>query len=350
MSHGPLMLDLCGTSMSPQEREMLLHPATGGVILFARNYESPAQLRELTQAIHALRRPKLLIAVDQEGGRVQRFREGFARLPPLAWFGERHAQNPEQARAAARQLGWLMASELRASGVDFSFAPVLDLGDTPSRVIGDRGFHGNPEVVAELATQWVWGAREAGMASVGKHFPGHGSVLEDSHHEVPRDQRRFEDLLMSDLISFERLIAQGLEAMMPAHVIYEQIDAKPAGFSNFWLQQVLRQRLNFQGVIFSDDLSMAAAAEGGSYPERARAALAAGCDMVLVCNNPEAAGQVLQELRDYSNPVSQARLICMHGRKEVQFKGLRNDPRWRKAIALAAEAVHSGPEPELKLV
>jgi beta-N-acetylhexosaminidase len=227
---------------------------------------------------------------------------------------------------------------------------VLDLGNTPSRVIGDRGFHEHPEVVADLATQWIWGARDAGMASVGKHFPGHGSVLEDSHLEVPRDQRRFEDLLMLDLIPFQRLIAQGLDAMMPAHVIFEQIDSRPAGFSSFWLQQVLRQRFDFQGVIFSDDLSMAAAAEGGDYPQRARAALAAGCDMVLVCNNPEAAAEVLHELRDYENPASQARMIRMHGRKQAQFITLRNDPRWRKAIALAADAVLGGPESELKLV
>lgn len=349
MSHGPLMLDLCATSISPEEQEMLLHPATGGVILFSRNYESPDQLCELTASIHALRRPRLLIAVDQEGGRVQRFREGMSRLPPAAWYGERYAKSPQQARAEVRQLAWLMAVELRACGVDFSFAPVLDLGNTPSRVIGDRGFDGRPEIVAELATQWMLGAREAGMASVGKHFPGHGSVLEDSHLEIPRDRRRFEDLLMADLIPFERLIAQGLEAMMPAHVIYEHIDPRPAGFSSFWLQEILRKRFDFQGVIFSDDLSMEAATEGGSYRQRARAALAAGCDMVLVCNNQGAAREVLDELRDYQNPVSQARLIRMHGRKQAQFIKLRNDPRWRKAVALAADAVHGDSEPGLDL-
>lgn len=350
MSHGALMLDLCGTSISPEEREMLLHPASGGVILFSRNYESVAQLCELTQALHELRRPKLLIAVDQEGGRVQRFRDGFTSLPPAAWFGKHYAQKPQAARAAARQLGWLMAMELRACGLDFSFAPVLDLGNTSSRVIGDRGFHGSPEVVAELATQWMLGAREAGMASVGKHFPGHGSVLEDSHREIPRDRRRFEDLLMADLIPFERLIGQGLDAIMPAHVIFEQMDPQPAGFSSFWLQRVLRERFDFQGAIFSDDLSMEAATEGGSYPERARAALAAGCDMVLVCNNPAAAQEVLHELRDYQNPVSQARMIRMHGRKQTSMIRLRNDPGWRKAVALAADALFAGKETGLDLI
>ncbi|MBU0500043.1 MAG: beta-N-acetylhexosaminidase [Gammaproteobacteria bacterium] len=337
MSHGPVMLDLAGFGVTDEERHMLRHPAAGGVILFSRNYQSSEQLRTLTEEIHSLRTPSLLIAVDQEGGRVQRFRDGFTRLPPAAWYGRRFDRHPEQGRAAAHTLGWLMAAELRACGVDFSFAPVLDLANPISNVIGDRGFHVRPDVVTDLVRHWMAGAREGGMASVGKHFPGHGSVAADSHLELPVDNRRFEDLLMEDLIPFERLIGQGLEAVMPAHVIYEKIDPLPAGFSTFWLQKVLRQRFDFQGVIFSDDLSMSAAAFAGGYPERARAALNAGCDMVLVCNNQEAARQVLVELRDYQNPAAQSRLVRMHGRKSLIAQKLHLDPRWRKATMLAAE-------------
>lgn len=316
---------------------MLAHPAAGGVILFSRNFESPQQLSALTAEIHALRTPRLLIAVDQEGGRVQRFRSGFTRLPPASWYGRRFDETPERGRAAAHTLGWLMAAELRACGVDFSFAPVMDLAHPISNVIGDRGFHTRPEVVSDLVSHWMAGAREGGMASVGKHFPGHGSVAADSHLELPVDSRRFEDLLMGDLIPFERMIGHGLEAVMPAHVIYEKVDPLPAGFSPFWLQKVLRERLDFQGVIFSDDLSMSAAAFAGGYRERARAALKAGCDMVLVCNNPDAAREVLEELRDYQNPASQSRLVRMHGRKALAPHKLALDPRWHKATLLAAE-------------
>ena len=337
MSHGPVMLDLAGFGVTEEERHRLQHPAAGGVILFSRNYQSPEQLKALTEEIHALRQPKLLIAVDQEGGRVQRFRDGFTRLPPAAWYGRRFDEAPERGRAAAHALGWLMASELRACGVDFSFAPVMDLANPISSVIGDRGFHARPEVVTDLVGHWMAGAREAGMVSVGKHFPGHGNVAADSHLELPVDRRRFEDLLMEDLIPFERLIGHGLEAVMPAHVIYEKVDPLPAGFSPFCLQKVLRQRLEFQGVIFSDDLSMSAAAFAGGYRERARTALEAGCDMALVCNNPEAARQVLDELRDYRNPASQSRLVRMHGRKSLAAGKLHLDPRWRKATLLAAE-------------
>lgn len=338
MSHGPVMFDLAGTGISKEERELLRHPAAGGIILFSRNYESPEQLLALTEEIHALRRPGLLVAVDQEGGRVQRFREGFTRLPPAVWYGNRYEEQPKKAREATHLLGWLMAAELRACGVDFSFAPVMDLANPISCVIGDRGFHSRPDVVSDLAGHWINGVREGGMSSVGKHFPGHGCVAEDSHYDLPVDTRRFEDLLMADLIPFERLIDHGLEAIMPAHVIYRQIDPLPAGFSPFWLQQVLRERFSFQGVIFSDDLNMAAAQAGGDYRKRARAALEAGCDMVLVCNNREAAVEVLDELKDYRNLASQARLVRMHGRKGKSLNKLHMDLRWRKAVQLAADA------------
>ncbi|MET0047415.1 MAG: beta-N-acetylhexosaminidase [Sedimenticola sp.] len=337
MSHGPLMLDLAGTRMTPEEREMLCHPAAGGVILFARNYESPEQVRALVDEIHALREPSLIVAVDQEGGRVQRFREGFTRLPPAAWFGQLHDRNRQVARYYAQVTGWLMASELRSVGVDFSFAPVLDLNRGVSEVIGDRAFHSQPSVVADIASAWMIGTHDAGMAAVAKHFPGHGGVTEDSHLALPVDRRRPEDVMMEDLLPFQRLIDNGLEAVMPAHVIYEKASPDLAGFSRFWLQDVLRQRLGFQGVIFSDDLTMAAAGEAGSYAERADAALAAGCDMILVCNNPVGAVEVLESLAGYSEPASQMRLLRMHGRKRTSSEGLRLDPRWNKAMAVISE-------------
>ncbi|OOZ37388.1 beta-N-acetylhexosaminidase [Solemya velesiana gill symbiont] len=337
MSHGPLMLDLAGHHMTQEEREMLSHPATGGVILFARNYESPDQINELVSEIHALREPSLIVAVDQEGGRVQRFKEGFTRLPPAAWFGQLYNSNHLAARHYTELTGWLMASELRSVWVDFSFAPVLDLNRGVSEVIGDRAFHTQPAIVADLASAWMKGVHDAGMAAVAKHFPGHGGVTEDSHLALPVDRRRPEDVMMEDLMPFQRLIDGGVEAVMPAHVIYEKVSPDLAGFSSFWLQEVLRKRMNFQGVIFSDDLTMAAAGEAGSYAERADAALTAGCDMVLVCNNPEGAMEVLEALSDYSDPASQMRLLRMHGRKRQTKEELRLDPRWKRAIDLIAE-------------
>ena len=330
------MLDLIDVELASDERELLQHPAVGGVILFGRNYQSPEQLRELTSAIHALREPKLLIAADQEGGRVQRFREGFSQLPPAAWFGQLYDANPQHGRELAEQAGWLMASELRCQGVDFSFAPVLDLGLGVSQVIGDRAFHSKPVGVAELAHAWSRGAREAGMASVGKHFPGHGSVVEDSHLALPVDHRPFEDIQMDDLLPFERMIDYGLEAIMPSHVIYERVAPDLAGFSTFWLKEVLRNRLGFQGVIFSDDLGMAATETKGGFPERAQAAIEAGCDMVLVCNNRQAAEQVIESLDDFNNPVAQLRLLRMHGRHERSRPELHLDPRWKRAVAALA--------------
>ncbi len=349
MSHGPVMFDLTGISVTDEERQMLQHPAAGGVILFSRNYESPQQLIELTSEIRQIRKPRLLVAVDQEGGRVQRFKEGFSRLPAAAWLGGQYDQSPQRGREVAETLGWLMASELRACGVDFSFAPVLDLSNPLSRVIADRGLHSRPDAVSDLAMHWMHGVRQAGMANVGKHFPGHGSVAEDSHLEMPLDQRSLEDLLMADLIPFERAIGNNLEAIMPAHVIYAQIDAQPAGFSHFWLQKILRGRFAFQGVIFSDDLNMAAAAEGGDYRQRARAAIEAGCDMALICNNRPAAMQVLEEMRDYTNPTSQTRILRMHGRKETTLKKLHYDPRWRKAVTIADDALLADSTPQLDL-
>ncbi|MES9862544.1 MAG: beta-N-acetylhexosaminidase [Candidatus Thiodiazotropha sp. LLP2] len=332
MSLGPVMLDLEGLQMTVEEQEMLNHPAVGGVILFTRNYESMDQLTQLCTRIHELRNPHLLIAVDHEGGRVQRFRAGFSELPPALWYGEQYRQHQEQGVKLTELGGWLMASELRACGVDFSFAPVLDLGLGVSEVIGDRAFSKQPDEVACLAQAWMQGCHEAGMAVVGKHFPGHGGVAADSHHALPIDQRRFEDLQMEDLRPFERMIDAGMEAIMPAHVIYQRIDKDLAGFSGFWLKNVLRKQLGFQGVIFSDDLDMAAAREAGDYGERAIAAIEAGCDMVLVCNNRSAAWTVLERLKDYNDPAAHVRLVRMHGRKHRTLQQIHLDPRWKQAV------------------
>ncbi|MBT2970662.1 MAG: beta-N-acetylhexosaminidase [gamma proteobacterium symbiont of Ctena orbiculata] len=332
MSLGPVMLDLEGVSLTADEKRLLSLPAVGGVILFTRNFESIGQLEQLCSEVHGIRNPHLLIAVDHEGGRVQRFRDGFTPLPPPAWYGEQYQKNPEQGLKLAQLGGWLMASELRASGVDFSFAPVLDIGFGISEVIGDRAFSRQPDIVARLAKAWMQGAHGAGMAVVGKHFPGHGGVKADSHLALPIDQRRFEDLEMEDLRPFETMIHAGMEAIMPAHVIYSHIDRELAGFSPFWLKKVLRQQLGFQGVIFSDDLNMAAAEEAGGYGDRAVAALSAGCDMVLICNNKPAAMVVLERLKDYADPAAHVRLVRMHGRKQKTIQQLHLDPQWKRAV------------------
>jgi beta-N-acetylhexosaminidase len=326
------MLDLAGTELSAEDRDLLRHPAVGGVILFARNFESPEQVAALTAAIHSLREPRLLIGVDQEGGRVQRFRTGFTRLPPAGRFGELHRHQPQRARQAAERIGWLMAAELRAVGVDFSFAPVLDVERGVSRVIGDRAFAHGVNAVGELGTAWMAGVHAAGMAAVGKHFPGHGGIAADSHLELPVDGRSLADLMLEDLVPFARLIDHGLEAVMPAHVVYPRVDPHAAGFSPFWLGEVLRGRLGFQGVIFSDDLNMAAAGVGGDHGERARAALTAGCDMLLVCNNRTAAMQTVAALHDHDDPAALLRLLRMHGRGDADRDALRLDPRHRLGL------------------
>ncbi len=346
MSLGPVMLDLVGTSITSQEREMLLHPQTGGVILFTRNFESPEQIAELISEIHQLRSPHLLVAVDHEGGRVQRFRDGFTHIPAAATYGNVYVKDKKQGKQLAKECGWLMAAECRAVGIDISFAPVLDIGIGLSGVIGDRAYHSNPEIISELAHEYMSGMQQAGMVATGKHFPGHGSVKEDSHTAHPVDSRKLNDIMMEDVIPFERMIHYGLAAVMPAHVIYPAVDDKPAGYSSIWLQQILRQRLNFQGVIFSDDLSMEAAGVAGNFAERASMALNAGCDMVLVCNHSEAAQQVLESLEHYSNPTSQMRLIRMHGRGEVNRLELMSSEKWR-VIVDKINALNDEPNLEL---
>jgi beta-N-acetylhexosaminidase len=342
------MLDLIGTELDAEEREILCHPAVCGIILFSRNFESPEQIAALSASVHDLRDPHLLVAIDQEGGRVQRFREGFTRLPPAGRFGELSYSHPVNARRAAAAVGWLMAAELRAVGVDFSFAPVLDLDRGVSRVIGDRAFADGFNSVSELASAWTEGVRDAGMAAVGKHFPGHGGVAADSHEELPSDDRSYSDIEMEDLVPFERLIRRGLEAVMPAHVVYPRVDPTPAGFSPFWLRRVLREKLGFQGVIFSDDLNMAAAAAGGGYAERARAAIDAGCDLLLVCNNRPAALEVIESLRDHDDPTVHLRCLRMHGRGGFERGRLHLDPRWQRGLRAVAD-LDAMEEPSLDL-
>ena len=346
MSLGPVMMDLVGTQISDTERELMQHPTVGGVILFTRNFESLDQIISLVSEIHALRTPHLLIAIDHEGGRVQRFHEGFSKLPPASTFGEIYKQDHDKAREYAELTGWLMAAELRAIGVDFSFAPVLDLAHGVSGVIGNRAFHSKPDVAATLAYAYMHGMSLAGMSAVGKHFPGHGGVAEDSDLALPVDHRDMATLLKADMIPFEKMIHNHLPAIMPAHVIYDQVDDKPAGYSEIWLKQILRDRLKFQGVIFSDDLSMEAAGIGGSYGERARLALAAGCDMVLVCNHPEAVTEVVEALGDYSNPASELRLARMHGKKVIARDKLLASEKWKQARQLV-QSLDESPELEL---
>ncbi len=335
MSLGPVMIDLAGTDLAAEERERLRHPLVGGVILFSRNYQDPEQLEALTRAIHAVREPQLLVAVDHEGGRIQRFRDGFTRLPSARRLGHLHDENPRRAKRLATTCGWLMAAELRTVGVDFSFAPVLDLDRGISEVIGDRAFHSDPQVVAELAHAYMSGMTQAGMAATGKHFPGHGSCTADSHLALPADERDFADIFAEDVLPFERMIHYGLAAVMPAHVVYPRVDPNAAGFSRFWLREVLRRRLGFQGVIFSDDLTMEGASGPGDIVARASAAIAAGCDMVLICNDPAAADRVLDGLRPHQDPVSHLRLVRMHGRPAYRRAELCADQAYHDAVHIA---------------
>ena len=344
---GPLMLDVAGMELTPAERKRLIHPLVGGVILFSRNYSDSAQLVRLTGQIHALRSPPLIIAVDHEGGRVQRFREGFTVIPPMRALGQEWDANPQHAKHLATEAAFVLAAELLAHGVDMTFAPVLDIDHGNSSVIGDRALHSDPRAVSDLARALLQGFKQAGMAGVGKHFPGHGHVRGDSHHEVPIDDRTYEQIEASDLGPFRRLIEAGLGGIMPAHVIYPQVDEQPAGFSTIWLKEVLRGRLEFGGVIFSDDLSMEGARVAGGVIERANAALAAGCDMVLLCNDPENADVLLDGLK-YSMPaVSLVRLARMHGKAGTgDLVKLREDARYARSLhAIAGMGQRDGELP-----
>src|SRR5690606_7130386 len=308
MSLGPLMIDIDGIELSAEDREVLRHPLVGGVILFTRNFKSIEQLAALVRDIHALRTPRLIVAVDHEGGRVQRFRQGFTVLPPAAAYGRLYDEDRKAGLDAAEQGGWLMAAECLALGIDISFAPILDLDHGVSSIIGDRAFHRSIEGVTQLASAWMRGMKRAGMAATGKHFPGHGGIAADSHLELPVDDRDYVTLRQRDMMPFERLIANRLAAIMMAHVVYPKVDALPASFSPRWVRRELREGLRFQGAVFCDDLSMEGAAGLGDYVARARQALAAGCDMLPVCNNRAGVWQVLDGLGEHVDPVAQLRL------------------------------------------
>ncbi|MFM9970885.1 MAG: beta-N-acetylhexosaminidase [Burkholderiales bacterium] len=324
---GPVMLDVKGLVLEDDDQALLAHPLTGGVILFARNYESPEQLRALTTSIHAIRNPKLLIAVDHEGGRVQRFKDGFTIIPPMAELEGLGGAASQVARA----LGTVIANELLDHGIDFSFTPVLDVAFGRSSVIGNRAFSSDPQVLAMLAGALIEGLHAAGMASVGKHFPGHGHVQADSHTAVPVDDRHRGEIDACDILPYRRLIPKGLRAVMPAHVIFPQVDSQPAGFSRIWLQNILRGELGFEGMIFSDDLSMEGASTAGGIVERADAAFAAGCDMVLVCNAPHEAKRLLDGLAPQQ--LDQQRALRMLG-----DSSMRNDDTYWAALLLTKQS------------
>lgn len=332
---GVLMLDLEGLKLTADERVLLRNPHIGGIILFSRNVAEPEQLLALNASIRDIR-PDILLAVDQEGGRVQRLKEGFTRLPPMLLLGQHWQKHPEEALTLAHDTGWLMASEVLAAGFDFSFAPVLDLHTGRSEVIGNRAFAAETDTLAALANAFMQGMHEAGMATTGKHFPGHGSVEADSHLALPIDDRPLDQIRAQDLQPFVRCMSE-LDAVMPAHVIYSQADEHCAGFSRFWLQDILRREMGFDGVIFSDDLVMEAASAAGDMSQRVEQALLAGCDMLLVCNNRGAALEALAAVEKAAqmqssliDPASSARLAGMRRRNTPFWGVLQQSPRWQQ--------------------
>jgi beta-N-acetylhexosaminidase len=331
LAPGPVIAALSGLELGAADRERLCHPLVGGITLFAANFHDRGQLTALCRSIHALREPRLLIAVDHEGGRVQRFRDGFTGLPPMQRIGELWDADRGAALAAARATGFVIATELRACDVDLSFAPVLDVDYGASSIIGDRAFHREPAAVAELGGALLEGLRDGGMAGVGKHFPGHGRIAADSHLELPVDDRSLDEMIGADLVPFREL-AHRLAGIMPAHVLYPRVDDRPAGFSRRWIGTVLRSELGFRGAVFSDDLGMQGAAGEGDMAARAQAAFAAGCDLVLACT-AEGADELLSRL-DHAMPAeSRARLTAMFGVAKASGLGLP-DARLADAIAI----------------
>jgi beta-N-acetylhexosaminidase len=313
MTLGPLMVDVAGQVLTTEDRELLRHPLVGSVILFTRNYDNPDQLAALVAEIRGLRSPPLLVAVDHEGGRVQRFRAGFSVIPPARRMGLEYDLDPKQGLALARAMGWLMAAELRAFGIDFSFAPCVDLDFGVSEIIGDRAYHTDAETVSRLALAVMQGMRQAGMAATAKHFPGHGAVVADSHLALPVDRRDLADLT-ADMLPYRRLIPNDLAAVMMGHVLFPAVDSVPASFSRRWVGEILRGELDFRGVVFADDLTMEGASIMGGVVARAEAALEAGCDVLPVCNRRASVIELLDGLTTRPGPASQLRVLRMRGR------------------------------------
>jgi beta-N-acetylhexosaminidase len=348
MTLGPLMVDVAGHALTAEDREVLSHPLVGGVILFTRNFADIAQLEHLVGEIRSVRAPPLLVAVDHEGGRVQRFRRDFTVLPPMRTIGLAYQVDRAAGRDLARQCGWLMAAELRAVGIDLSFAPVVDLDYGASTVIGDRAFARDANAVADLAIAFAHGMRDAGMAATVKHFPGHGAVVADSHVALPVDRREYADM-DKDLYPYRRMIDNGVPAVMMAHVVYEHVDAKPASFSRKWIQDELRGRLGFSGAVFSDDLSMKGAAIIGDMPARVRAALTAGCDMTPICNSRPDVAAALASVGGEGrgqftpDPVSQIRLARMRGKTSPSRTELLASAQWNQCHAAAMQCQERPP-------
>ncbi len=327
---GPIMMDVAGTSLSAEDKEILQHPLVGGLILFTRNFHSPEQITDLVTSIRQAANKPLLIAVDHEGGRVQRFREGFSQIPAMGDLYPAAKENIEAATKLAYQCGALMALEVQAVGIDISFAPVLDVNGI-SEVIGLRSFHSDPQLVIPLAQAFINGMHSVGMKATGKHFPGHGSVKVDSHIDLPVDARSLTEIKQLDLQPFQALIASNhLDALMPAHVIYPDVDNKSVGFSRTWLQDILRTQLKFNGVIFSDDLSMEAASSIGGYIERSEAAQQAGCDMLLLCNNRDACIEVLDSANLAAERVSSERIAQMLKGQSLSWQQMQQSDLWQQ--------------------
>jgi beta-N-acetylhexosaminidase len=328
---GCLIVDLQDKTLSSEEKEMLQHPLVGGIILFSRNYESKAQLNDLCQQVRATRNAPLLIMVDQEGGRVQRFINEFTRLPFMGVFGKMYDQDPENACRRAKECGWLMAIELLSCGIDLSLAPVLDLNKGVSTVIGERAFHAQPQVVIALATAFINGMRTAGMCATGKHFPGHGSVKVDSHLATPRDERSLQEIEQDDLLSFAGMIKAGLPAVMASHIVFPRIDSHPVGYSHLWINDILRNKLGFNGIVLTDDLNMEGANISANYADRVTAAREAGCDFALVCNNRKGVIEVLDNLRIESHQIDKEKWgVLKADFSAIHKQAYQKNSRWQE--------------------
>ena len=336
-----MIVDIDSVQLTEEESDYLKHPFVGGVILFSKNYSCIDQLVTLIKQIKSLRYPSLLIFVDQEGGRVQRFRQGFTELPALGSLGSYYEVSPQKAAGIVRECGWIMATEMKAVGVDVSFAPVLDTFSCESKIIGDRSFHSDPDVICALASIYVSAMHGCGMHAVGKHFPGHGGVIADSHIEVPVDNRTFDVIDKTDLIPFKFMASLRISGFMAAHIIFPRVDdTSVAGFSNYWLQKILREKGGFNGLIFSDDLSMEGAAVSSSYFTRANLALFAGCDALIVCNNKAGIFEILDKYSQLQSPNCMKSLEAMRGPScEIPHDVLRSTSLWKIAAKHIADFI-----------